>query len=296
MANNSIILPKDVDVDKISLGDTKPMGLTGGKLVRLKYNKTHVLTIQTPLMSAPFGVNKWAGDGKSADKYSLDLSFRGAAERPQVREFLSVLEKLDERLINEGVANSKEWLGKPRLSIDVVKELYTPTVKWAKDKTTGEVTDKYPPTFKMNIPMKDGKLDLEIYNEAGEQIPVPADHSELVRLTKGSRIAAIAQCSGVWLAGKKFGVSWKVQLLQLRPGNVIKGFAFRQVVDDDEEAAGSDLEEAVPAAKAAAKATPVNKGVAAVSAALASATIHTSDEEDDGDEDDDADSEGTPAV
>jgi hypothetical protein len=288
MASNSVMLPGDVDVAKICLGETKPMGKNGGKIVNLKYNKNQLLNIQTPMMSSPFGINRWSsGDGAAPDKYSLDLSFKNYEDRPSVKQFLTLLQDMDKRLITEGVANSKEWLKKTRASVDVVEALYTPMVRWAKDKVTQEPTDKYPPTFKMSIPHRDGILDVEAYGEDGKTIVLPSDPEELTRITKGARIAAIAQCSGVWLAANKFGVTWKVKQLMVLPGNIVKGFAFVPVKDDGDVGGGSDLDEHPP--PAAAKAQPkaaTNKGVAAVTAALASTIVHTSDEEG-GDDDDD---------
>jgi hypothetical protein len=72
-------------------------------------------------------------------------------------------------------------------------------IKHAKDKDTCEPTDKYPPTFKMNLPFCDGKFACEVYDDKRNLI----DLNDIQ--TKGARVTALIQCTGIWLAGGKFG-------------------------------------------------------------------------------------------
>jgi hypothetical protein len=56
-------------------------------------------------------------------------------------------------------------------------------------------------------------------------------------LVKGAQITALIQCTGVWFAGSKFGLSWKA--IQIRVDNLpqsARGFTF---VDDGDSAPAS---------------------------------------------------------
>jgi hypothetical protein len=50
--------------------------------------------------------------------------------------------------------------------------------------------------------------------------------------TKGSKIVAIVKCNGIWIAGGKFGMSWKAEQLQIIPQSTITGYCIRMVSDE----------------------------------------------------------------
>jgi Family of unknown function (DUF5871) len=222
MANtNNIILAKDFDVSKISYGDVKLLD-NGGKVVYLSYNKAP-LVVQTPDMSVPFGMKDWEGN----KKFVMDLSFKGLDNRPVLKSFYDMMESLDKKLVEDGFKNQQTWFkGKKYNSTEVVEALYTPLIKHAKDKTTGEVTDKYPATFKVNVPFRDGKFNCEVYDDKRNLVDLNTVE------TKGSRVAAIIQCMGLWMAGGKFGSSWRVLQMKITPNQNIRGYAFKEVTDD----------------------------------------------------------------
>jgi hypothetical protein len=224
MMANSITLAKDFDVSKITYSDVKVLD-NGGKVIYVSYNKAPLI-LQTPEMSAPFGLQKWSNDN-NRDKYTLDLSFKGLDQRSGLQSFYNVLNSLDKKLVEDGFTNQQSWFrGKKLPSKEVVEALYTPLIKYAKDKDTGEPTDKYPPTFKMNVPFKDDKFMCEVYDDKRNQ----ADLSSME--TKGSRVTAIMQCTGLWMAGGKFGSSWRVLQMKVVPNQKISGYAFQDNPED----------------------------------------------------------------
>lgn len=233
MASN-ITLAKDFDSSKLTYSDVKVLD-NGGKTLYVSYNRAP-LVLQTPEMSAPFGMQKWTNDNR--DKYTLDLSFKNMDNRPPLQVFYDALNKIDTQLVEDAFKNKDSWFkGKKLPSLDVVEALYTPLIKHAKDKDTGEVTDKYPPTFKMNVPFKDGSFACEVYDDKRNLV----DLSTLE--TKGARVTALIQCTGVWLAGGKFGSSWKVVQMKVVPSQRIKGYAFRDNPEDkmvEEDLASED--------------------------------------------------------
>ena len=124
-------------------------------------------------------------------------------------------------MVDQGVKNSVAWF-KGAKSRDVLSELYTTTVRFSKD-SEGNVKP-YPPTVKLQLRQRDGKFETLIYDDKKRPMTdVPLEEI----LVKGTLMTALVQCTGVWFAGGKFGLSWKA--VQIRADKVpesIRGFAF----------------------------------------------------------------------
>lgn len=233
----SIILPSNFDVSSVSYSAPRTLD-NGGRAIYMNLNRSPIV-LQTPEMIAPYGVSNWNDDGKGPDKYSLDLSFKGKEGRPNLNTFFEKMVALDKKLVQDGVDNSMTWLKKKYNSVDVVEALYTPMVKYAKDKTTGEITDKYPPTFKLKIPFVNSAFQCEVYDNKRK----PVDLKQLIDTGafKGAKVTAIIQCLGIWVAGGKYGCSWKVLQMRVSPPQTIKGYAFKELEDDKVD--DSDIED-----------------------------------------------------
>jgi hypothetical protein len=279
---DTVIMAKDFDIKHIKLGSLRTLD-NGGKVVYVNY-KDRPLILQTPKLKAPFGLSNWEG------KYSLDLSLAGYdGSVENTTTFFNVLSQLDEFMLEQGLANGMSWFKRKMASKDVVDALYTRNVKFPKDRTTGEITDKYPPTFKLSLPTRDGKFQCDAYDVKREKVDLSA-----IEL-KGGKITALAQCLGLWVAGGKFGCSWKVIQLRVEPQEALTGYAFRDLDDGHNEESDIDDIDPVPAApvKAEVKAevkTEVKTEVKAEPKATPTSKIETSDEED-GDEDDEDEDE-----
>lgn len=232
--SSTITLAKEFDINNVSFSDVRTLD-NGGKAVYVSYNKAPLI-LQTPQMVAPFGMSKWDNEGKSNPKYTIDLSFKAMDKNPNMKAFYSALEALDKRLVEDGFKNQQTWFkGKKYNSKEIVEALYTPLIRHAKDRATGEITDKYPPTFKLAVPFKDGKFTCEAFDDARNQIDIATVE------TKGSKITAIIQCMGLWFAGGKFGSTWRIIQMKVVPNATIRGYAFKEVADD--KVPDEDLEE-----------------------------------------------------
>jgi hypothetical protein len=258
MSSSSINLPKDIDLAHLSYGTIKSND-NGGKSIFIGYKK-QPLVLQIPDMSAPFGVNKWpnvassiggggAGGGGGPnpavpEKYSLDLSFKGAEDRPAIKALLDVVTALDDKLVEDAMLNSQAWFKKKYPSKEVVQALYTPIVKHSKDRDTGEITNKYPPTMKLALPCKEGRFTFEAFDAATKQ------HVDVLAVDlKGASVGAIVQCTGIWIAGGKFGCSWKVVQMRVKTPQAIRGYSFQVTEEDREPDIEDDDEHPVPAKK-----------------------------------------------
>ncbi len=230
---STITLAKEFDINNVSSSDIRTLD-NGGKVAYMSYNGAPLI-LQTPTMSAPFGLSTWDNDGKGPLKYSLDLSFKGMDRNAGLQTFYNVLEAIDKKMIEDGLANAASWFKGKKVSKDVLEALYTPLIRHAKDKN-GDITDKYPPTFKVTVPNKDSKPTCEVYDDKRNLVDL------LSLQTKGSRVTAIVQWMGLWFAGGKYGTTWKVLQMKVVPNATIRGYAFKEVPEDnvpDEE----DLDE-----------------------------------------------------
>jgi hypothetical protein len=219
MATSNILRISDINFDEVTFSTPKSLD-NGGKMIAL-YHKGKPLIMQTPNMDAPYGLSRFPSDKGGDDKVSLDVSFKAGNQ-----EFLEFMKKLDQKIVDEAFANGMPWFKKKFNTRDVVEALYTPLVKLYKDKETGEASDKYPPTFKMAIPLKDGKYGVEVYDNNREKIDM-AD----IEL-RNAAVTSIIQCNGVWVAGGKFGCKFKaVQMKVSQKSSKISGYAF---LDDED--------------------------------------------------------------
>jgi hypothetical protein len=175
----------------------------------------------------------------AAPKYSLDLACRGwQGENPKVQKFYEALNNLDEWMIDHATKNSKLWF-KQDLTRQVVEAFYTRSVKFGRDKEGNQTP--YPPNVKVQLRKKKDseQFEMPVYDESSRTDPsarpitgVPMEDL----LVKRVEVTCLIQCTGVWFAGGKFGLSWKA--LQLRLDKVPSGIRGYGFVDDEEEGEG----------------------------------------------------------
>ena len=226
-----VVLPKNFDITRLSYGQPKQQP-TGAKTIFIAYTGKQFY-LQTPEMKAPFGVSVWPSDNGGPDKHSIDLSFEGRELREPLEHFFQALHSIDKRLVQDAMDNSQLWFKKKYPSVDVVEALYTPTVKYSKDRDTGEINTRYAPTFKMSLPLKDGKFQFPAYGARREEL----DINEVIQSgrSKGARVQAIVQLSAVWIVGTKFGLMWKVRQLKISEPVRLAGYAFQPTEEDAPE-------------------------------------------------------------
>lgn len=265
--SGTIIPAKDLSASAISFSDVRVLD-SGGKSIYINRSTPDgqkvPLVVQTPEMYCPFGMTNWADKGPPS--WSFELSFKDMEDRPNLARFAENLQALDTAVIEAGQKNSQAWFKKRYNNSEILRELYTPTFK---------THEKYPSRMKVKVPVRDNEFTCEVFNAKGERI-------ELEGLEmKGARVTAIIQCTGVWMAGPKFGVTWKLIQMVVVPPTSIKGFAFLSV-DGDKISAGP--EGGVPAA-----------GGDFVMDGLDGAEVAVPDTDDD-DDDNDADDGGDAAI
>lgn len=224
MSTSSIILAKDLDLSKVTYDEPRKLD-NGGKMIYVSF-KRQPIRIQTPRCYVPFGVNVYKNDDTNTETHSIDMSFDGKDTVPAMKDFYNKIRMFDEMNVSKGFEYHQSWFRKKYQSKEVIEALYTTMIKYPKDKN-GDFTTDWPPTLKFKLPMdKNGKYTFETYNTNNELI----DIKDVA--TKGSRMIAILKCNGIWLAGGKFGMSWKVEQIQITPPSKLTGYCIKIIEEE----------------------------------------------------------------
>ena len=225
-----IVKAHRMDVGKVTFSDVKTND-NGGKTIYLNYDD-HKFIVQTPKITLPYNMSVY--DKGDYPKYSIEVSFRDLDNNSQIKAFYDNFESLDDSIITQGSKNSMPWFKKKKAHRDVVMALFSPQIKLSRDRETGEVDGKYPPTMKLKLPVRDGKPGFDIYDFSQNKLDRPLD--EL--FVKGATIQALVRCSGIWIVGGKFGCSWSVSQVMVDAPETIQSYAF--IDDSDGEDEGDD--------------------------------------------------------
>jgi hypothetical protein len=229
-------------VGSMSFGVPK-VGGAGGKSVGIFYNKGMIRA------ALPKMIQWGAGDYKDKDgvgngKFEFTLQFPTEDYKtPETAIALEHLKQFEARVLKAAHDNSMLWFGK-KYTPEVLLALWTPMLKHPKDKTTGDPNFSAAPGFKIKLPFWEGQPKFEIYNEDSVKLfPNENGPTAVDLIEKGISINTLVQCGGVWIAGGKFGVTWKLlQAVLPNPKPSIMGTCFlkkkvvqAQVESDDED-------------------------------------------------------------
>lgn len=211
---------------------------SGGKQVGI-LNKQNMKTLymSTPLMLT-WGVNEYTDEKTGKVTYDMALQFPNEEyNSPECAAFLKNIQELETRVKNDAITNSKEWLNKSKLGAEAVDALWTPMLKYPKDKSTDEPDYSRPPTLKLKIPYWEGEFkNVELYNES-KALVFPNDEDLHISnfIVKGSNVATIIQCGGLWVANGKFGVTWKLFQAVVKPRATLSGKCHINLSEKDKE-------------------------------------------------------------
>ena len=199
------------------------------------------ITVQTPWMRS-FGINKWVDEknAQAAPKLSVTLSFMGHEQNEAMSNFKDFLEQIDEWAIDTAHKNAWEWLKTKSAPRDTLAFNYTRSLKVPVDQASGEPNGK-PANMKLKLAETDSGFATSFFNMNKESIEA-SDVDGI--FTKGTKVRALIQCIGFWIAAGKFGLSWKLKQMILDPPTRIgKAYAFD---DDDEESSPAPVSAPVP--------------------------------------------------
>jgi hypothetical protein len=256
----------------------------GGKSVGILNASSNGATyISTPLMLT-WGVSDYEGN----ERYEMALQFPSEEyANNDTTNFMTNMMEFENKIKADAAKNAKEWFGKAKMSEDAIDALWTPMLKYRKNKDTLEPDTTSSPTLRVKIPFWDGEWKTELYNVDQQPIyPDPEGGSMTPKdlIVKGTHVAVVLQCGGLWFANGKFGVTWRLFQGVVKPKATMRGkchifldaadkekLAKQDIPDDEEEEDDvdntqvDDSEDEAPQIKAevtaAIEETPVKKVV-----------------------------------
>lgn len=225
-SDNMIISGVELDVNNDLKYSKVKINPSGGKSVGILNAHTNTATyISTPILLT-WGVNTYTDDRTGKCTYDLSLQFPSSEyHTADSRAFLDNMKQLEEKIKSDAVLNSKEWFGKTKMSSDAVDALFTPILRYPKDQQTGDFDLTRSPTLRVKLPFWEDEWKFELYDlDRNAIFPDPTGNkTPLDIISKGSNIATVLQCGGVWFANGKFGMTWKLFQGVVKPKATLKG-------------------------------------------------------------------------
>ncbi len=194
--------------------------------------------ISTPLMLT-WGVNEYTDEKSGKVSYDLALQFPSEEyAKDDTTNFMNNMIEFENRIKADAITNAKEWFGKTKMSEDAIDALWTPMLKYPKDKNSGEPDTSRSPTLKVKIPYWEGEWKTELYDINQRAIFPDPDNITITPkdlIAKGAHVALVVLCGGIWFANGKFGVTWKLFQGVVKPKASLKGTCHIQLSSEDKE-------------------------------------------------------------
>jgi len=195
------------------------------------------LYVKTPKMFAPFGATNYNPNNVASmnNKFSVALSFKGEDENSEIADLKSLLEKLDELVVDQ-TCSDKMWskqISKKKASREVIESAYTHLLKVKDDDD-----NKFPALFnlKAQVNWKDGEpyVGTKVYNTKKQVLDINFQNYGEV-LPKLTDMKCVFQVASVWFINKKFGLTLKLVQAKVFPSTMgmVQDFALDS--DDEEE-------------------------------------------------------------
>jgi len=253
MATSAIISVSNLDINKVSFGDIR-MNKAGGKTVPIKYNGQN-LQIRIPKSMYPMGIN--VRESENGASYQLSLTLKGcdsfAKERAgqdaaELGTLYNFLLDMQEKLLQTSVTNSVKWFSKSRTKEvlqDSMKQFVSPSV----EKINGEwvPTGKYPPSFRMKVPVYDGRVTMDVSDHSGK--PIEVDTENIGTVFPKRVEASVVVAPSVYISNQTFGVTWRVTYARVSPPQRLTAAqVFADEIDEEvaPAAAGAPAQSSLP--------------------------------------------------
>ena len=163
------------------------------------------LQVRISRIAFPFGVRENAND--SGDKsYTMSAVLKGCdpyckdkyTGTDDVGKLYNFLYELDEFVIKSAVENSVAWFKKKRTE-ESVRDTYNNSLRPSKENREGEMVanGKYPPTFRIKVPVYDGRVSASFVDASRNDVYVTPD-SLLGVLPKGIEANLVLCFSQLW--------------------------------------------------------------------------------------------------
>jgi hypothetical protein len=266
---NAIVNASNATIDQLSFTEAR-RNKQGGLAVSFKYGGQN-FALRLPRMAFPGGLLQREDEKSGNVSYSLIGSLKGCDPYAKTRstgddemsKLYNFLLETQEKLIQAATENSSKWFGKKRGEESIRDSFNDRSIlSVSSDKVGDEYVPngKYPPSFRLKIPVYDGRVTMDAVDASAKPILLTVDSLRSV-FPKG--VAANLIVSGsVYIIGQSFGVTWRVSMAQVFPQTrLTAASAFEAVPEEDAPA-----EEAAPVPESQAEETPVEDSTPAAPA------------------------------
>jgi len=270
MSTNAIINASNATIDRLTFTEAK-RNKQGGLGVSFKYDNQN-FALRLPRMAFPGGLLQREDEKSGNVSYSLIGSLKGCDPYGKARatgdddmaKLYNFLLDLQEKLIVAATENSSKWFGKKRGEESIRDSFNERSIlSVSSDKNGDEYipNGKYPPSFKLKIPVYDGRISMDVVDASTKPVYLTVDSLRSV-FPKG--VAANLIVSGsVYIIGQSFGVTWRVSMAQVFPQTrLTAASAFEAVPEDDVvENESADADEIPPTQESVQMELPVTESV-----------------------------------
>ena len=262
MSTNAIVNASSANIAQVSFAESK-RNKQGGLGVSLKYDGQN-FALRLPRMAFPGGLLQREDEKSGNVSYSLIGSLKGCDPYAKARstgdddmsKLYNFLLDLQEKLIQAATENSTKWFGKKRGEESIRDSFNERSIlSVSSDKNGDEYVPngKYPPSFRLKIPVYDGRVSMDAVDATTKPIFLTVDSLRSV-FPKG--VAANLIVSGsVYIIGQSFGVTWRVSMAQVFPQTRRTAASAFEAVPDEE--AEQENTETTPAQEAESVELPV---------------------------------------
>ena len=209
---------------------------SGGKAISIFSTAINSgLKLSTPLMLT-WGASDYEGN----KQYAMSLQFPSAEYMTADTDaFLRNMKAFEDKIRADALTYSKEWFGKVHKSAEVIDALFTPMLKYPKDKQTRDFDYTKAPVLSVKTPNYEGVWKFEVYDEDENKL-YPDGANTMINpldyLQRGTHLATIIQCGGLWFANGKFGITWRLaQAVVQKPKETIGGRCLLKLKSDDKQ-------------------------------------------------------------
>ena len=221
MSHNAIKYTKshNVDFKRFQYRDSLTFLANGGKCLYMNYmyedHEILSLSINTPFVYLPFGLNSYDPAGNGKRRWSADLSFYKMEENEELKCLYDFATKLDEYALDLATTNWEKWFGVKKTR-EVLRDKLVPLVR------ESNPPGKYAPTLKVHAnPDQQGQFTFKVYNayQSDEALDINASDPEDVKaqVPGKTKCNMILKFPSLWFTSAGFGWSCRLQLLVIYP-------------------------------------------------------------------------------
>lgn len=208
---------------------------SGGKNIAILNKSVRKNTMLSTPLILTWGMSEYKDEKTGKRSFDLSLQFPNSDYPDKEGEiFLEKMKQFEAKVKADAVINCKDWFNKQKMSPEVVDALWTPMLKYPKNKESGEFDYTRAPTLRLKVPYWEGDWKVELYDMEHRQL-WPSDEldSPVELISKLTRVACVIQCGGIWCANSKFGVTWKLFQAVVKPPQSLRGKCHIQLTEGD---------------------------------------------------------------